>query len=131
MNKRTRFVILLAVLAICFVFLWPSISWYGRTPKEVQALALGSTENIKDFATAKAGEDVTKIFAKVKEIAANNKEYKANPELFKGNIGDLAEILRISLTGRKNAPNLCAIMVLLGLEESHRRIDHVISLLNK
>ena len=48
MNKRTRFVILLAVLAICFVFLWPSISWYGRTPKEVQALALGSTEKIKD-----------------------------------------------------------------------------------
>ena len=61
MNKRTRFVILLAVLAICFVFLWPSISWYARTPKEVQALALGSTENIKDYATAKAAEDVRNI----------------------------------------------------------------------
>ncbi len=58
MNKRTRLVILLAVLAICFVFLWPSISWYARTPKEVQALALGSTENIKDYATVQAAEDV-------------------------------------------------------------------------
>lgn len=61
--------------------------------------------------------------------AANNKEYKANPEAFKGNMGDLAEILRITLTGRKNAPNLCTVMYLLGLEETHRRIDAVISLL--
>ena len=68
MNKRTRFVILLAVLAICFVFLWPSISWYGRTPKEVQALALGSTEKIKDYAVAKASEDVRTI----KDLAVKN-----------------------------------------------------------
>ena len=61
MNKRTRFVILLAVLAICFVFLWPSICWYTRTPKEVQELALGSTENIKDYATVQAAEDVRKF----------------------------------------------------------------------
>lgn len=67
MNKRTRFVILLAVLAICFVFLWPTISWYGRTPKEVQALALGSTENIKAYATAQAAEDVRTITKLVKE----------------------------------------------------------------
>ncbi|NLC93759.1 MAG: protein translocase subunit SecD [Treponema sp.] len=61
MNKRTRFVILLVVLAICFVFLWPSISWYGRTPEEVKALALGSTEKLKDYATVKATEDVISI----------------------------------------------------------------------
>ena len=61
MNKRTRFLVLLAVLALCFVFLWPSISWYGRTPKEVQQLALGSTENIKNYAELKAAEDVRKI----------------------------------------------------------------------
>ena len=61
--------------------------------------------------------------------AASNKDYKANPEAFKGNIGDLAEILRITLTGRKNAPNLCSVMYVLGLEETHRRIDTVISLL--
>ena len=58
MNKRTRLVLLLVVLALCFVFLWPSISWYGRTPKELQQLALGSTENIKSYAEHKAGEDV-------------------------------------------------------------------------
>ena len=83
------------------------------------------------------GEDEQTWFNNLKEIgaslnyAANNKEYKANPELFKGNIGDLAEILRITLTGRKNAPNLFSVMQLLGLQESHNRIDCVISLLNQ
>ncbi len=61
MNKRTRLVVLLAVIALCFVFLWPSISWYGRTPKELQQLALGSTENIKSYAELKAAEDVRTI----------------------------------------------------------------------
>ena len=81
------------------------------------------------------GEDEQSWFNNLKEIgtalnyAANNKEYKANPENFKGNIGDLAEILRITLTGRKNAPSLYAVMALLGLEESHRRMDCVISLI--
>ena len=80
-------------------------------------------------------QDEQAWFNNLKEIgtslnyAANNKEYKANPENFKGNIGDLAEILRITLTGRKNAPNLYSVMVVLGLEESHRRINYVISLL--
>ncbi len=54
-----------------------------------------------------------------------------NTNYNKGNIGDLAEILRITLTGRKNAPNLYSVMALLGLEEAHRRIDYVISLLKK
>ena len=74
-------------------------------------------------------------FENLKEIgvklgyATNNKDYKANPDAYKGNIGDLAEILRITLTTRKNAPNLCSVMTLLGLNETHRRIDNVVALL--
>ena len=80
-------------------------------------------------------EDEQSWFNNLKEIgvelgyAANNKDYKANPEAYKGNIGDLAEILRITLTTRKNAPNLYSVMALLGLEETHRRIDNVIATL--
>ena len=98
-----------------------------------------SKEDIVEALTAiekdlQIGEDEQSWFNNLKEIgtklnyAANNKEYKANPENFKGNIGDLAEILRITLTGRKNAPSLYAVMALLGLEESHRRMERVISL---
>ena len=94
-----------------------------------------SLEAIK--ASLSIEQDEQSWFNNLKEIgtslnfAANNKEYKANPENFKGNIGDLAEILRITLTGRKNAPNLYSVMVVLGLDESHRRIDKVVALLRK
>lgn len=65
MNKRTRLVILVAVLALCYAFLYPSIKWYWRTPKEVQALALSSLESIRDYATAQGSQDVNAI----KEVA--------------------------------------------------------------
>ncbi|MBO7639645.1 MAG: protein translocase subunit SecD, partial [Treponema sp.] len=66
MNKRTRFILVLAVLALCFVFLWPSIKWYALTPKEDQALALSSLDNIKDYSNIKATDDLESLKAKVK-----------------------------------------------------------------
>src|SRR5574344_406240 len=66
MSKKGRLFIILAVLAICFAFLWPSISWYARTPKETQALALGSLEKIKDYSSAQATADVKALKATVK-----------------------------------------------------------------
>ena len=38
MSKRSRFLLILVVLGICFAFLWPSLKWYAYTPKEVQTL---------------------------------------------------------------------------------------------
>ena len=69
MNKRTRFILILAVLALCFVFLWPSLKWYALTPKENQALALSSLENIKDYSSVKAADEVEAYKAKVKADA--------------------------------------------------------------
>ena len=59
MQKKTRFIILLVVLALCLWFLKPSINWYFRTPKDVQAIALKSLEDIRDYSTTKAKEDVS------------------------------------------------------------------------
>ena len=61
-SKRARLFVLIAVLALCFSFLWPSICWYVRTPKEEQNLALGSLEKIKDYSTDKANADIDTIF---------------------------------------------------------------------
>lgn len=66
MNKRSRFILILAILAICFGFLWPSLKWYAWTPKEDQALALSSLENIKNYSSDKAAEDVKDLKAAVK-----------------------------------------------------------------
>ena len=59
-------------------------------------------------------------FNKVKEMcdtlgyASNIKEYKKNPELFKGNVSDVATVIRVALTSKTNTPDLYEIMKLLG-----------------
>ena len=63
MSKRGRLLLILAVLVLCFVFLWPSISWYALTPKEVQAMALSSLEKIKDYSIYTANKVFTSSFA--------------------------------------------------------------------
>jgi len=55
MSKRYRFFILLAVLGVCFLFLWPSVRWYYLTPKENQAMALESRQQIRNSSTKAAG----------------------------------------------------------------------------
>ena len=50
------------------------------------------------------------------------KDYKANPEAYKGSVSDVAEVLRIATTGRANTPDLYTIMQILGREETVYRI---------
>lgn len=67
MSKKSRLVIIIAVLAVCFAFLSPSIRWYAGTPKEDKALALSSLENIKDYSTFRANEEVKSLLDEVKK----------------------------------------------------------------
>ena len=62
-------------------------------------------------------------------FAADTKEYKANPEAFKGSAGDLSTVLRIAVTGRRNTPDLCSIMQVLGKNKITERIDKMIEVL--
>ncbi len=66
MSKRSRFILILAVIAVCFAFLWPSVKWYYVTPKEDQALALGSREKIKDYARNMAISDLKELMAQAR-----------------------------------------------------------------
>ncbi|MDR2741443.1 MAG: protein translocase subunit SecD [Treponema sp.] len=54
MSKRYRLVVILVIMAVCFVFLYPTIRWYFMVPKEDQAIAIGSREQIKDYASRTA-----------------------------------------------------------------------------
>lgn len=87
--------------------------------------------NLKDKLSL--DQDEQSWFANMKEIgenlgfAPNSKTLKANPELYKGAIGDVAEILRLALTTRKNTPNLYYVMKVLGKETCDKRINLVIS----
>ncbi len=51
------------------------------------------------------------------------KEYKENPDNYKGHVGDIATVLRVSLTSKSNTPDLYEIMKLLGKERIKNRFD--------
>ena len=70
-----------------------------------------------------------KALAAKYSFAANAKEYKKNRELYKGHVGDVAEMIRISLTSSKQSPNLYYILRILKKEEVNRRIKKAIEFL--
>ena len=59
-------------------------------------------------------------FNKIKEMcdtlgyASNMKDYKKNPEAYKGSVADVSTVLRVALTTKTNTPDLYEIMKLLG-----------------
>lgn len=73
-------------------------------------------------------DDNSVWFNKLKEIAdehgfaSDMKAYKANPENFKGNVSDIAEAVRIAVTGRANTPDLWTIVHIMGEEQMTERI---------
>ena len=71
-------------------------------------------------------------FQKIKDLCGecgftpNVKEYKQNPEAFKGHVGDVSTVIRLAITSRTNTPDLYYIMQILGQDEVMRRIDNMI-----
>ena len=97
-----------------------------------------NAEDAKEFlskysAVYSTEDDRQAWFDKIKGIApeigfaSETKEYKANPDAYKGHAGDLSTVLRIAITGRRNTPDLCSIMQVLGKDECINRINNTIS----
>ena len=61
-------------------------------------------------------DDKQTLFDKMKDLAQalgyarEVKEYKANPENYKGHVGDISTVIRVTLTGRCQTPDLYEIM---------------------
>lgn len=74
-------------------------------------------------------------FPQVREMAVKlgyakaPKEYKKNPDDFKGHVGDVAGVIRIAVTGRRNTPDLYEILQTLGRDEVISRLDSAIEIL--
>jgi preprotein translocase subunit SecD len=78
------------VLGIALAFLWPSLNWYFFTPKENQAIATGSREQIREYSRRMAYQDLLELKAAAKAddqkaldpvkyssvLAASKKTYK-------------------------------------------------------
>jgi len=76
-------------------------------------------------------DDMDTWFNKIKLMceslgfAKDMKSFKKNPELFKGNVGDVTMVLRVALTKKINTPNLYDVMKILGKEKIVQRLSYL------
>ena len=77
-------------------------------------------------------DDKETWFNKIKELSdslgycSNMKEYKENPDNYKGSVADVSTVIRVALTSSSMTPDLYEIMKLLGLNRIKQRIQKVI-----
>ena len=57
--------------------------------------------------------------------ASNMKDYKSNPDNYKGNVADISTVIRVSVTTRCMTPDLYEILKLLGMERIMKRINMI------
>ncbi|MDR1257612.1 MAG: protein translocase subunit SecD [Spirochaetaceae bacterium] len=70
MSKRYRLVIILLTIVVCAVFLAPTARWYFLTPAQDKIIALGSREQIKNYASRRAVAEIDRVIAAAREGAA-------------------------------------------------------------
>ncbi len=77
-------------------------------------------------------DDQAQWFDKIREIAHANgyaakpKDYKKNPDQYKGHVGDVSTVIRIALMGRSMSPDLWEIQQILGEDKTRERIQRMI-----
>lgn len=79
-------------------------------------------------------DDKETWFNKIKDLTdelgycSNMKEYKENPDKYKGSVADISTVIRVALTSSSMTPDLYEIMKLLGPNRIKSRIDKVINI---
>ena len=74
------------------------------------------------------GDDNSAWFGKIRALAdelgyaVKPKDHKKNPELYKGHVGHVSNVIRIALTGRSASPDLWTIQQIMGADAVKRRI---------
>ena len=78
-----------------------------------------------------ASDDKETWFNKVKLLsdelgyASNMKDYKNNPENYKGSVADISTVIRVSVTTKSQTPDLYEILKLLGVDRINNRISMI------
>lgn len=76
-------------------------------------------------------DDKNEWFNKCKELcdklgyASDMKEYKANPEKYKGNVADVTTVIRVALTKKAQTPDLYELLKLIGVDGIKSRFEKV------
>ena len=101
-----------------------------RTEDEYPAEAAADAGVIlqKYLETYDHSDDAEQWFAKIREIAtelgyaAKPKDYKKNPDDYKGHVGHVSTVIRIALMGRAQSPDVWTIQQIMGEEKTRARI---------
>ncbi|MBO4292388.1 MAG: glutamate--tRNA ligase, partial [Lachnospiraceae bacterium] len=73
-------------------------------------------------------DDQSTWFDKIREIsdrfgyARKPKDFKKNPDNYKGHVGDVSTVIRLAVTGRSQSPDIWEIQQILGEERTKNRI---------
>ena len=79
--------------------------------------------------TYSAEDDQETWFGKIRELAlslqyaAKPKDFKKNPDQYKGHVGDVSTVIRVALMGRSNSPDLWEIQQIMGEAQTRSRIE--------
>jgi len=74
-------------------------------------------------------DDQSAWFDKIRTIAteqgyaAKPKDYKKNPDMYKGHVGDVSTVIRLAVTGRAQSPDIWEIQQILGEEKTRARVQ--------
>ncbi|HOK48847.1 MAG TPA: glutamate--tRNA ligase, partial [Sedimentibacter sp.] len=78
-------------------------------------------------------DDQNQWFEKIRTMASENgyaakpKDYKKNPDMYKGHVGDVSTLIRIAIIGRASSPDMWELQQIMGEEKVRRRIEKAIS----
>lgn len=76
-------------------------------------------------------DDKETWFMKVKELTdklgycSNMKEYRKNPDGYKGNVADISTVIRVAITSLSQTPDLYEILKLLGKDRIMERVKNI------
>ena len=104
---------------------------FQKTYDEIENISKEDQVALLDSYTDMYSEeaDNNEWFGTLKDLAEKNgfarevKEYKANPDSFKGHVGDVSNVIRVAVTGRTKSPDLYSIMKTLGKDRVSERIS--------
>ena len=83
----------------------------------------------KYLASYNHGDDQSQWFDKIREIgvglgyAAKPKDFKKNPQDFKGHVDHVSTVIRIALMGRAQSPDVWSIQQIMGEDMTRRRLE--------
>ena len=89
---------------------------------------------LNDYLQKRRGKNISEgWFSDIKDIserygyALKPKEYKKNPDMYRGHVGHVSTVLRLALVGRSNSPDIGEIQDILGKEKVEERIREYLS----